>query len=68
MEPDESLRDNVALDDEIDEDPSQDVIEMVTALGERELRRRVKKLIERWRNRGSIRDLAYAYELEKTLK
>lgn len=50
------------LDDEIDEDPAQDAF--TSALTDHELRRRVKRLVERWRLRGTSVAKAYAYELE----
>lgn len=58
-----------ATDDEIDEDPAQDAGEpLANPLTEREARRRIKKLVERWRGRGTPVARAYAYELEKTFE
>jgi len=56
------------LDDEIDEDPAQDAPALGAGLADRETRRRAKKLIERWRGRGTSVARAYAYELEKALE
>jgi hypothetical protein len=68
MNVDEKLYSCDASDDEVDEDPPQDDAPTLgVQISGQETRRRIKKLIERWRARGTTVSRAYAYELERLL-
>ncbi len=63
----EELYDCDASDGEIDEDPPDEIQTLSAQVSGIETRRQVKKLIERWRSRGTPIAKAYAYELEQLL-
>lgn len=56
-----------SLEGEIDEDPPDEIQTLNAQVSGIETRRQMKKLIERWRARGTPVAKAYAYELEQLL-